>query len=221
MNNVNITRFSRGEEISNAISHGAGWVFSIVATVLMVVTAARGHNNAAAIVSAAIFGASMINLYMSSTMNHSLKLGSKAKDFFHNYDQIAIYLLIAGTYTPIALVALNGDWGWTMFGLQWGLALVGVVAKLFLPNKFEKGVNIITVSSFVLMGWMLLFFLIPIFNNISSGGLWLLFIGGFSYSLGVIFFKLEGKMPYSHLIWHLMVIGGTVCHWCVVQFCIL
>ena len=220
MSQAQVLRFSRGEEISNAISHGLGWAFSIVATVLMVITAVR-NGGAVNVVSASIFGASMINLYMSSTMNHSLRLGTKAKDFFHNYDQIAIYLLIAGTYTPIALVALKGDWGWTMFGLQWGLALLGVVAKLFVPNKFEKGVNIITVSSFVLMGWMLLFFLIPIFNNITPLGVWLIFIGGMCYSFGVIFFKLEGKMKYSHLVWHLMVIGGTVCHWCVVQFCIL
>lgn len=220
MSKVAVARFTKGEELSNAISHGLGWVFSIVATVLLVITASR-HGKAIGIVSAAIFGASMINLYMSSTMNHSLRLGTKAKDFFHNYDQIAIYLLIAGSYTPIALVGLEGDWGWTMFGLQWGLALIGIVAKLFIPNKFEKGVNIITVSSFVLMGWMLLFFLIPIFNNINSAGIWLLFIGGFSYTFGVIFFKLEGKLPYAHLIWHLFVIGGTVCHWCAIQFCIL
>lgn len=220
MSQVAVARFTKGEEISNAISHGMGWVFSIVATVLMVVFAAR-NGGAIHVVSASVFGASMINLYMSSTMNHSLRLGSKAKDFFHNYDQIAIYLLIAGSYTPIALVALSGPWGWTMFGLQWGLALVGIIAKLFIPNKFEKGVNIITVGSFVLMGWMLLFFLIPIFNNISSAGIWLLFIGGFSYTFGVIFFKLEGKLPYAHLIWHLFVIGGTVCHWCAIRFFML
>ncbi len=220
MSKVAVVRFTKGEEISNAISHGMGWVFSIVATVLMVVVSAR-HSSAIAIVSSAVFGASMINLYMSSTMNHSLRSGTRAKDFFHNYDQVAIYLLIAGTYTPISLVALNGGWGWTMFGLQWGLALAGIIVKLCLPNKFEKGVNIFTVISFVLMGWMLVFFLVPMFRNISSTGLWLIFIGGACYTLGVIFFKLEGKVPYTHLIWHLMVIGGTVCHWCAIQFCIL
>lgn len=220
MSKVAVVRFTKGEEISNAISHGMGWVFSIVATVLMVVFAVR-NGGTVHVVSASIFGASMINLYMSSTMNHSLKIGTKAKDFFHNYDQVAIYLLIAGTYTPIALVALHGDWGWTMFGLQWGLALVGIIAKLFMPNRFEKGVNIITVGSFVLMGWMLLFFLFPLVDHLSTAGLWLLLAGGFSYTFGVIFFKLEGKMPYAHLVWHLMVIAGTVCHWCVVQFCIL
>lgn len=219
MTNVKIARFTREEEISNAISHGIGWVFSIVATVLMIVASAR-HAGAIGVVSCSIFGASMINLYMSSTMNHSLRIG-RAKDFFHNYDQIAIYLLIAGTYTPIALVALNGGWGWTMFGLQWGLALAGIIVKLCLPNKFEKGVNIFTVISFVLMGWMLLFFLVPMLRNISSCGIWLIFIGGACYTLGVIFFKLEGKIPYTHLIWHLMVIGGTACHWCAIQFCML
>lgn len=220
MNKVATIRFTKGEEISNAISHGMGWIFSIVATVLMIVVSAR-HNAAIAVVSTSIFGASMINLYMSSTMNHSLRAGTRAKDFFHNYDQIAIYLLIAGTYTPISLVALNGGWGWTMFGLQWGLALSGIIVKLCLPNKFEKGVNIFTVVSFILMGWMLVFFLAPMFRNISSSGLWLIFIGGACYSLGVVFFKLEGKVPYTHLIWHLLVIGGTVCHWCAIQFCII
>ncbi len=220
MTKIKTIRFTKGEEISNAISHGLGWGFSIVATVLMIVVAAR-QGSAISIVSASIFGATMINLYMSSTMNHSLKLGTKAKDFFHNYDQIAIYLLIAGTYTPIALVSLQGGWGWTLFGLEWGLAILGLVMKLFKPNKFEKGVNIITIGSFLLMGGMFVFFLTPIFNNINPLGIWLLFIGNLSYVLGVIFFKLEGKMAYSHLVWHLMVMGGTVCHWCIIQFCIL
>jgi len=220
MSKTAIARFTKGEEIANAISHGLGWVFSIVATVLLVVTASR-HGKAIGIVSAAVFGASMINLYMSSTMNHSLRFGTKAKDFFHNYDQIAIYLLIAGSYTPIALVGIQGQWGWTMFGLEWGLALIGLIVKLFLPNRFEKGVNIVTVASFILMGWMLLFFLIPLSNNLSSTGMWLLLSGGFAYTFGVIFFKLEGKLPYAHLIWHIFVIGGTVCHWCLIQFCIL
>jgi len=220
MSKVEVVRFTKGEEISNAISHGLGWAFSIVATVLLVVAASR-HGKAISIVSAAIFGASMINLYMSSTMNHSLRLGSRAKDFFHNYDQIAIYLLIAGTYTPIALVILTGGWGWTLFGLEWGLALIGLTLKLFKPNKFAKGVNILTISSFLLMGVMFLFFLTPILQNINTVGVWLFFIGNLSYVLGIIFFKLEGKMRYSHLVWHIMVIGGTVCHWCLVQFCVL
>lgn len=220
MSNVAIIRFTKGEELANAISHGLGWVFSIVATVLMLVMTVRSGSTMA-IVSAAVFGASMINLYMSSTMNHSLRSGTKAKDFFHNYDQVAIYMLIAGSYTPIALIGVTGTLGWVMFGLQWGLALIGVVAKTMLPNKFEKGVNLFTVISFILMGWMLLLFLPSMFQNIGSIGVWMIIIGGLSYTLGVIFFKLEGKMPYAHLVWHLFVIGGTVCHWYAIQFQIL
>lgn len=220
MTQTAVKRFTKGEEISNAISHGAGWIFSIVATVLMVVFSAK-HAGAMAVVSSAVFGASMINLYMSSTMNHSLRAGSKAKDFFHNYDQIAIYMLIAGTYTPVALVALKGAWGWTMFGLEWGLAVVGLVVKLLHPNKFEKGVTIFIVASFILMGWMLLFFIVPIFRNIPTAGIWLIFVGGLCYTLGVVFFKLEGKLPYTHLIWHLLVVAGSVCHWVAIQYFIL
>ncbi|MDY0286753.1 MAG: hemolysin III family protein, partial [Bacteroidales bacterium] len=153
------SRFSFGEELANAISHGAGLVFSLVAAILLVIQSA-GTGNTEFIVSSAIFGAAMINLYLSSTLNHSLRSGSSAKNFFHNYDQIAIYLLIAGTYTPIALVVMKGNWGWTLFGLEWGLALAGILVKSFLPNKYERGVNIFVVLSFIMMGWMMLFFLI-------------------------------------------------------------
>ena len=220
MSKASSIRFSKGEEISNAISHGLGMIFAIVATVLMIIVSSK-EGSTLAIIAAVVFGFSMINLYFSSTMNHSLKNGTKAKDFFHNYDQVAIYLLIAGTYTPIALIGIQGIWGWVMFGLQWGLAAAGLMVKLCLPNKFEKGVNIFTVISFILMGWMLLFFLVPIFETISAGGIWLILIGGAFYTFGVCFFQLEGKLPYTHLIWHLMVLAGTVCHWCAIQFFIL
>lgn len=206
------SRFSFGEELANAISHGAGLVFSLVAAILLVIQSA-GTGNTEFIVSSAIFGAAMINLYLSSTLNHSLRSGSSAKNFFHNYDQIAIYLLIAGTYTPIALVVMKGNWGWTLFGLEWGLALAGILVKFFLPNKYERGVNIFVVLSFIMMGWMMLFFLIPLIHGFQPMGLGYIFIGGACYTIGVIFFKMEGKIPYSHLIWHLFVLGGTVCHW--------
>lgn len=202
-------RFSLGEEIANAVSHGLGVAFAIVALTLLIVFAAQ-QGTARHIVSFSIYGASMILLYLSSTMNHALTQG-KAKEFFHNFDQIAIFLLIAGTYTPLSLVALKGDWGWTLFGLQWGLATIGIIAKLFMPNKFEKGVNILFISSYILMGWMLLFFLLPLYRNMPGMGMGFIFIGGACYTLGTLFFKWE-KLPYSHLIWHLFVIGGSVCH---------
>ncbi len=203
-------RFTKGEELANAISHGVGLFLAISATAVIVLFASL-TGNPWLITSTAIFGATLILLYFSSTMNHSLSHG-KAKDFFHNFDQIAIYLLIAGTYTPIALSVIRDNWGWTMFGIEWGLAIAGVLVKAFIPNKFERGVNLFVIISYVIMGWLLLLFLNPLIANLSTLSLILVFAGGLFYSLGIIFFKLE-KIKYSHLIWHLMVIGGSVCHW--------
>lgn len=206
-------RFSKGEELANAISHGIGLVLAIAATVIIIVVAVQ-NGDPWQIVSSSVFGATLVLLYFSSTMNHSLAHG-KAKDFFHNFDQIAIYLLIAGTYTPIALTIMRHDQGWLMFGIEWGLALTGLMVKAFLPNKFEKGVNVFVIISYVLMGWLLLFFIKPLFENLSTFGLVMIFAGGLFYSLGILFFKMK-KLKYAHLIWHLMVIGGSVCHYLVV-----
>lgn len=203
-------RFSKGEELANAISHGVGLFLATAATAVMVIFAAL-RGNAWLITSTAIFGATLILLYFSSTMNHSLQHG-KAKDFFHNFDQIAIYLLIAGTYTPLSLSVIRHDWGWVMFGIEWGLAIAGLLVKAFIPNKFERGVNVFVIVSYVIMGWLLLFFIIPIMKSLPMASLVLIFAGGLFYSLGIIFFKME-KLNYAHLIWHLMVIGGSICHW--------
>ncbi len=203
-------RFSTTEELANAISHGIGLVLAIIATSVIIIFAIL-KGDIWLVVSTSIFGSTLILLYFSSTMNHSLAEG-KWKDFFHNFDQIAIYLLIAGTYTPMALSVIRHDWGWVMFGIEWGLAVSGILVKAFIPNKFEKGVNIFIIISYVSMGWLLLFFLIPLFNNLSTTSMILLLSGGLFYTLGIIFFKMD-KLRFSHLIWHLMVIGGSVCHW--------
>jgi hemolysin III len=203
-------RFSKKEELANAISHGAGLLFAIAATALLVAFATFSENGWL-IFSTTVFGVTLILLYLSSTLNHSLRQG-KAKDFFHNFDQMAIYLLIAGTYTPIALAVLRNDYGWVMFGIEWGLAISGILVKVFLPNKFERGVNILIILSYVIMGWLLLFFLFPLIRNLSKESIYLLFAGGFFYSFGIIFFKMK-SLHYGHLIWHLMVIGGSICHW--------
>lgn len=211
-------RFTKGEEIANAVSHGMGLIFATTATMLMVsVSSCKGSSWH--VVSAVVYGVSMMILYLSSTMNHALQPG-KAKDFFHNFDQIAIFLLIAGTYTPMALVAIRGNWGWTMFGIEWGLAFVGIMLKIFIPNKFEKGVNTFYVIAYAVMGWLFVFFLNPLSENIAKAGMNLIFIGGAFYTGGILFFKLE-KIKYSHLIWHLMVIGGSVFHWAAIYFYIL
>ena len=203
-------RFLKSEELANAISHGIGFFLAIIATFIIVKSSiARG--DISMIASTAIFGATLILLYFSSTMNHSLTQG-KAKDFFHNFDQIAIYLLIAGTYTPLALSVIGDKWGWVMFGVEWGLAISGLLIKAFIPNKFEKGVNVFIIISYVIMGWLILFFIIPLHQNLSTTSFFLIFAGGFFYTFGILFFKME-KLKYNHLIWHLMVIGGSICHW--------
>lgn len=202
-------RFTRKEELANTISHGFGAIFGLTALVLMIIFAAF-KGDAWHIVSLSIYGSTLFILFLSSTLNHALKPG-KAKDFFHNFDQIAIYLVIAGTYTPLALVGIKENWGWVLFGIEWGLAFAGVIVKSILPNKFEKGVNIFTMISFIAMGWMLLFFLIPFFKEIPLPAVILILIGGGLYTVGTLFFKME-KMKYHHLIWHIFVLGGSILH---------
>jgi hemolysin III len=205
------TRFTKGEEIANSISHGVGVVFAIVALVLMAVSSAK-YGTAWHIVSYVIYGSFFVLLFLSSTLNHSLQFGTKGKDFFHNFDQIAIFLFIAATYTPLSLVVIRNDWGWVMFGIEWGFALTGVILKILIPNKFEKGVNIFYVIAYLVMGFLFVLFLIPLYKHMHLMGVAFIFIGGACYTLGVIFFKME-KIKYSHLVWHLLVLAGSVCHW--------
>ncbi len=214
----NTPRFSKAEELANAISHGVGLALAIAATFALVWTAASNGNNRE-ILSTLAFGVTLILLYFSSTMNHSLAAG-KTKDFFHNFDQVAIYLLIAGTYTPLALSVVGGNLGWVMFTVEWGLAFSGLLTKAFLPNKFERGVNVFTIVSYVIMGWLLLAFIVPLKQNLPGTSFILIFTGGFFYTFGILFFKLE-KLKFSHLIWHIMVIAGSACHWSAIFLFVL
>lgn len=216
--NIIKARFTKQEELANTISHGIGLLLAIAATVVIIIFSAK-YSNVWSIVSNSVFGGTMILLYLSSTMNHMLKHG-KVKDFFHNFDQVAIYFLIAGTYTPLSLMVIRNDWGWVMFGIEWSFAIAGLLIKIFAPNNFEKGVHTFTIISYVIMGWLLLFFIIPIINHLPIPSLILIFAGGFSYTFGVVFFKLE-KLKYSHLIWHLLVIAGTACHWAAMMVYLL
>lgn len=206
----NEPRFSKAEEIANALSHGTGLILSILAT-FIIVNKALLLGDIRMVTSTFVYGVTLILLYFSSTLNHSLKAG-KAKDFFHNFDQIAIYLLIAGTYTPLALVVIKDHYGWLMFSIEWGLAISGVLVKAIIPNKFERGVNVFIILSYVTMGWLLLFFIVPLYKNLPTASFVLIFAGGLFYTFGILFFKLE-RVKFSHLIWHLMVIAGSACHW--------
>jgi len=210
--------FTNAEELANAISHLAGAIMAVAVLVLMVVFSAI-KGNAWHIISTAIFGSSMIILYLSSTFTHWLKPG-KAKEFFFNLDQIAIYLMIAGTYTPISLVALKGVYGWFMFGLEWGMGLAGIIYRISRPNKYEAGVGLLGVILYALMGWLFLFFLLPALKIMPAGAIIWILIGGAFYSIGILFFLFK-KLKYNHLIWHLFVIAGNLSHCIAVFFYII
>jgi hemolysin III len=211
-------RFTDSEELANSISHGIGLILAILATSALVFVAFLSED-IWKVISTSVFGATLILLYFSSAMNHSLVHG-KTKDFFHNFDQIAIYLLIAGTYTPLALSVIRHDWGWVMFGIEWSLAIAGVLVKVFIPNKFEKGVNVFIIGSYVIMGWLLLVFMVPLTENLSDLSFLLILSGGFFYTFGILFFRMK-NLRFSHLIWHLMVIAGSFCHWLAIFLFIL
>jgi hemolysin III len=208
-------KFSRGEELANAISHFSGALLAVAGLVLMI-HFSLVNGNVWHVVSSSIFGASMIVLYFSSTMTHILPMG-RAKDRFFNFDRIAIYLLIAGTYTPIALITLNGPLGWVIFGIEWGLALLGTIMILSRPGDYNTGVSTFYVVSYVVMGWLILIAIVPVMNSLPPMGTAWIIIGGLCYSLGILFFKVI-KFPYHHLVWHLLVLAGTVSHFFAVFF---
>jgi len=211
-------RFTHAEELANAISHLTGVFMGVAGLVLMVVFSAI-HGNAWHIVSSSIFGFTIILLYLSSTLNHWLPPG-RSKDFFFNFDQVAIFLLIAGTYTPFALIALNGALGWTIFGIEWGLAITGILVKILKPNKFETGVNVFFILVYIIMGWLVLIAIVPVIRVLPLMGLIWLFLGGSLYTFGTLIYKLA-KFRFHHLIWHLFVIAGTISHFFAVYFYVL
>ena len=203
--------YSLKEEIFNSITHGIGTLLGVAALVILVVMSVN-HGNVWHIVSTSIFGASIIILYMSSTLYHSLT-APKAKHVFKILDHSSIFILIAGTYTPFLLVTLRGPWGWSLFGVIWGLAVSGIVMKSIFIRRFK----ILSTIIYLLMGWIVIIALKPLLAALPKGGFLWLFGGGLSYSLGVVFYEWK-KLPMSHGIWHLFVIGGTVCHFFSVLF---
>ncbi len=161
-------KFTRGEELANAISHLSGGLLAVAGLVLMVYYSVL-HGTSLHVVSTSVFGGSMIVLYFSSTLTHILPMG-KAKDFFFNFDRIAIYLLIAGTYTPIALITLNGPLGWIIFGIEWGFAVIGTLMILSRPGDYKTGVNTFYVVSYALMGWLILIAIVPVIKTLPAHG---------------------------------------------------
>jgi hemolysin III len=200
---------STGEEIANSISHGARLIGALVGAPFLVMHAVR-HGDAGFIVGTIIFTASMIFLYLASALYHAWPIG-KVKRCFRIIEHSAIYILIAGTYTPFTLGILRGALGWTLFGLIWGLALPGVVLKAF----YKTAHPILSTCLYLLMGWLIVIALKPLFDRMPTAGLYLLIAGGLSYTAGVAFFAIDSRIPYGHLIWHLFVIAGTTCHYFV------
>ena len=201
---------SQGEEIANSISHGAGLVGALVGTPFLIMNALK-NGNGGFIVGTSIFSASMILLYLASALYHAWPIG-KAKRCFRIIEHSAIFVLIAGTYTPLTLGVLRGALGWTLFGVIWGLALVGVVLKAF----YKTAHPILSTCLYLLMGWLLVIAVKPLFASMPSTGLFLLIAGGLSYTAGVAFFATDSRVPYGHFIWHLFVITGTTCHYFLV-----
>lgn len=201
---------SRGEEIANSISHGLGLVAALVATPILVSRALR-RGDTAFIVGVSVFATTMVLLYLASTVYHSLPIG-RVKQVFRVIEHSAIFLLIAGTYTPFTLGALRGVWGWTLLGLVWGLASVGVALKASrrMPHP------IVTTSLYMLMGWLIVIAINPLFDRVARSGLRWLLAGGVAYTAGVAFFAAGSRLRYGHFIWHLFVMAGTACHYLAV-----
>lgn len=206
---------SRTEEIWNAISHGLGVVFGIVALIVMVVLAGE-HHHPMAVIACAIYGVTLIILYLSSTLYHAIH-AVHIKKFFHVLDHSSIYLLIAGTYTPFTLITLHGAWGWTLFGIIWGLAITGISFKFFYTGKYE----FFSVMMYLMMGWLVVIAMDPLIHRLAFAGLMWLVAGGCCYTFGVVFYVLDRRMHMAHFIWHLFVLAGSVCQFIAVLYYVI
>jgi len=198
--------YTLAEEIANSISHGIGLVFGIVGLVLLLGQAFDTHASMLAITSYALYGGSMILLFLASTLYHAIP-HPRAKIWLKKFDHCAIYLLIAGTYTPFLLVGLDSPLARGLMVVIWGLALLGILFKLTIAHRFK----VLSLVTYLAMGWLSLVVIYELAMRLSPGGITLLAVGGLIYSLGVIFYVCK-RIPYNHAIWHGFVLGGSVCH---------
>jgi hemolysin III len=206
--------FTIGEEVAHALTHGLGVVLAIVGLTVMVARAAL-YGNVWHVTGAAVFGATLVLMYSASTLYHSIPL-PRTKRVLRVIDHSSIYFLIAGTYTPFTLVTLHGPWGWLLFGLTWGLALVGVVFKIFATGRYEK----LSLAIYLGMGWSIVIAIKPLLRELEPGGLVLMLLGGLSYTGGVAFYVLDTR-KYFHAIWHGFVLAGSVLQYFAVLFYVI
>lgn len=200
------------EEIANSVTGGIGLLLSVAGLSILVVFASL-YGDAWHVVSCSVYGATLVMLYGATTLYHSIP-HPKAKQILQVVDHVSIYLLIAGTYTPFALVTLRGGWGWTLFGLAWGLCFFGILFKLVFAARYD----FLSTALYVAMGWLVLIAIKPVMAALPSQGLIMLLIGGLSYTFGVVFYLLDKRVPYFHTLWHIFVIAGSVLHWFAVMF---
>ncbi len=198
-------RYTIAEEIAHSITHGVGLLLGIAAQVLLIVFAVR-FATPIAVVAASIYGSTLVMLYGVSTLYHALPRG-RAKRVFEVLDHSAIFLLIAGTYTPYMLVKMPTGWGWSIFGVVWGVAAVGIVLEAVFQGRGRK----VQLALYLIMGWMIVVAIEPLLGSLPTGGLVLLGAGGAFYTLGVIFYQWH-SLKYHHAVWHLFVLAGSACH---------
>ena len=196
------------EEKLNILTHAIGIVFAVLGTVLLLIKS-MSLNNTLAVIGSLVFGLSMITLYSASTIYH--QSSSAKRPYFRVFDHASIYILIAGTYTPFTLVSLPNNLGWIMFGVTWGLAIIGIVLKLFYTGRF----NLISTLMYLIMGWNIVFAIMPLIDSIGLSGFWWLLAGGIIYSLGAVFYLFD-NIKYMHAVFHLFVLAGSFCHFIAV-----
>lgn len=206
-----VERYTPGEEVTNAILHGVGLGLAIAALAVLVVMASLS-GDAWHIVSFSVYGATLVLLYLSSTLYHGLYAG-RAKRLFRVFDHSAIFLLIAGTYTPITLITLRGTLGWAVFGTVWGIAIAGIVAKAFWAHRAP----VLSTALYIAMGWIVVVAIKPLLANLNTVSLVFLAVGGLCYTLGTIFY-LWHRLKFHHAVWHLFVLAGSICHFFTVLF---
>ena len=202
--------YSLGEEIAHAVTHGIGGLLAAIGMVVLIVQAVR-FGDPWRVIASVIYGTSLVLLYTTSTLYHALP-PRRAKRVFQLLDHAAIYLLIAGSYTPFALVTLRGGWGWTLFGLAWGLGFAGIIFEVVFRERAKK----LSLVFYLLMGWLAVIAGKPLLSALPPGGILLIVSGGAFYSLGTIFYVWR-RLPYHHAIWHVFVLGGSAAHF----FCML
>jgi hemolysin III len=213
VNSTSRPRYSFGEEVANSLTHGLGWLLS-VGGLAVLVTLAAFTGGALRIASCAVFGSSLVLLYAASTLYHALPC-ERAKRVFRILDHSAIFLLIAGTYTPLALVAIGGVWGWSLFGIVWSLAAIGVLLNTLAHGRWRW----LSLVLYVTMGWLVVIAIGPLLEAFNTGQLLLVICGGLAYTVGLAFYGWR-RLPYGHAVWHLFVVAGSTLHYLAVLFAV-